>query len=114
GFHGPTRLRRRPRRALDAMVEADLPVDAVVDGGLADVIQNVGSVGDRLRLGPRLERVAKREHVRVGADAGIAKQVPGAADAVAPLEDDIALARALLLQVIARANAGKPGADDED
>ena len=87
GLHRPARGRRRPRRALDAMVEADLPVDAVVDGGLANVIQNVGPVGDRLRLRPRLERVAEREHVRVGADAGIAEQVPGAADAVAPLED---------------------------
>src|SRR6185436_14110179 len=114
GFHGPTRLRRRPRGALDAMIEANLPVDAVVDRGLADVIQDVGSVGDRLRLGPRLERVAEREHVRVGADAGIAKQVPGAADAVAPLNDDVALARAFLLQVIARADPGKAGADDED
>ena len=114
GLHRPARLRRRPRRALDAVVEADLPVDAVVDRGLADVIQNPRPVGDRLRLGPRLERIAERVHVRVGADAGIAKQIPGAADAVAPLEDDVALARALLLQVIARADAGQAGADDED
>src|SRR3954454_13598796 len=114
GLNGPARLRRRPRRALDAMVEADLPVDAVVDRGLADVVQNPRPVGDRLRLGPRFERVAERVHVGVGADAGIAKQVPGAADAVAALEDHVALARALLLQVIARANAGQAGADDED
>ncbi len=91
-----------------------LLVDAVVDGGLAHVVQNPRPVGDRLRLGPRLERIAEREHVAVGADAGIAKQIPGAADAVAALEDDVALARAFLLQVIARADAGQPGADDED
>ena len=96
------------------MMEANLLVDAVVGGGLAHVIQNPRPVGDRLRLGPRPERIAQREHVRVGADAGIAKQVPGAADTVAALEDGVALARAFLLQVIARADAGEAGADDQD
>ena len=114
GLHRPARLRRRPRRAFDAMVEADVLVDAVVDSGLAHVVQNPRSVGDRLRLGPRFERIAERIHVGVGADAGIAKQIPGAADAITPLEDDVALARAFLLQVIARADAGQAGADDED
>ena len=63
--------------------------------------------------GPRLERIAEREHVKVGADAGITEQIPGAADAVAAFEDDEALARALMLQVIARADAGKAGTDDQ-
>ena len=114
GLHGPARVRRRPRRPLDPMVEADFLVDAVLGGGLAHVIQNPRPVGDRLRLGPRLERIAQREHVAVGADAGIAKQIPGAADAVAALEDDVALAGAFLLQVKTRADAGQPGADDQD
>ncbi len=96
------------------MVEADFFVDAVIDGGLAHVIQNPRPVGDRLRLDPRLERIAEREHVGVGADAGIAEQVPGAADAIAALEDGVALAGTLLLQMIARADAGKAGAYDED
>src|ERR1700722_8157208 len=95
------------------MMIADLLVDAVVGRGLADVVQNPRPVGDRLGLGPWLERIAEREHVRVGADAGIAEQVPGAADAVAALENDVALAGALLLQVIARADAGQSGADDQ-
>ena len=95
------------------MMEADFLVDAVLGRGLADVVQDPRPVGDRLRLGPRLERIAQREHVAVGADAGIAEQIPGAADAVAALEDDETLAGALLLQVIARADAGQPGADDQ-
>ena len=33
---------------------------------------------------------------------------------VAALEDDVALARAFLLQVIAGADAGEAGADDQD
>src|SRR5712691_3020513 len=52
--------------------------------------------------------------VALGADAGIAEQIPGAADGLAPFEDDEALARAFLPQVIARADAGQAGADNED
>src|SRR5260370_10995465 len=96
------------------MVEADLLVDAVVECGLADVVTDPRTVCDRLRLGPRLERIAEREHVRVGTDAGIAEQIPGAADAIATLEDRVALAGAFFLQMIARANARKAGADDQD
>src|ERR1700722_10643996 len=95
------------------MMIANLPADAVVGRGLADIVQDPRPVGDRLGLGPWLERIAEREHVAVGADAGIAEQVPGAADGVAALENDVALAGALLLQVIARADAGQPGADDQ-
>src|SRR5437667_12339225 len=94
------------------MIEADFPVDAVLGGSLADVIQNMRTVGDRLRLLPWLERIAHREHVAVGADAGITEQVPGAADAVAALENDKTLGRTIALQVIAGADPGPPGADD--
>ncbi len=114
GFHAPARVRRRPRRALDPMMIADVLVDAVLGGGLADVIQDPRPVRDRLGLWPRLERIAQREHVGVGTDAGIAKQIPGAADAIAALEDDVALAGAFLLQMKARADAGEAGADDEN
>src|SRR5258707_6165111 len=95
------------------MIEADFLVDTVLGGGLPDVVQDSRPVGDRLRLGPWLERIAHREHVAVGADAGIAEQIPGAADAVAALENDETLIRTVVLQVIARADAGQPGADDQ-
>ena len=45
---------------------------------------------------------------------GIAEQVPGAADRVARLEDRVALARALGLQVVGGADPGEAGADDQD
>src|SRR5215475_8475132 len=96
------------------MAEADFLVDAVLGRGLANIVQNARPVRDRLRLGPWPERIAEREHVAIGADAGIAEQVPGAPDRVAPLEDDKALAGALRLQVIAGADAGHSGADDQD
>src|ERR1700754_4671725 len=95
------------------MVEADFLLDAVLGGGLAHVIENPRPIGDRLRLGPRLERIAQREHVAVGADAGIAEQVPGAADAVAALENDITFAGTFLLKMITRADAGQSGADNQ-
>ncbi len=85
----------------------------ILGGGLADVVQNLRPVGDRLRLAPWLERIAHREHVAVGADARITEQVPGAADAVAALENDKTLGRTIALQVIARADAGQSGADDQ-
>src|SRR3712207_8399712 len=40
-------------------------------GRLADVLEDRGTVRDRLRLRPRPEREAEREHVRVRPDAGI-------------------------------------------
>src|SRR5437660_10822739 len=95
------------------MIEADFVVDAVLGGGLADVVQDSRPVGDRLRLDPWLERIAHRNHVAVGADARITEQVPGAADAVATLENDKTLGRTTALQMITRADAGPPGADDQ-
>src|ERR1019366_395542 len=113
GLHGPALIRRQPRRALAPMVETDFLVDAVIGCGLADVVQNPRPVRNRLRLGPWLERIAQREHVAVGANAGIWELIPGAADAVAALEDGIALAGTFVLQVITRADAGQSGADDQ-
>src|ERR1700751_2833690 len=95
------------------MAEADLRIQAVLGRGLAHIVQDTRAVRDRLRLGPRLERIAEREHVAVGADAGIAEQVPGAADAVAAFENDKRLGRAIGLKMIPRADAGKARADDQ-
>src|SRR3546814_20418886 len=63
---------------------------------------------------PRPERVAEGEHVRVGAHAGVAEQVPGASDGVAGLEDRIRRPGRLGLQVVPSADAGPPGADHAD
>src|SRR5262249_14188915 len=87
GLDRPARVGCRPRRALHAMAEPDLAVDAVLGRGLAHIIENARAVGDRLRLGPRLEGIAEREHVAVGADAGIAEEIPRAADRLPALED---------------------------
>src|SRR5437773_397118 len=95
------------------MVEADLLVDPVLAGGLAHVVEDRGTVGDRLRVFPGTKRVPQRVHVRVRADARIPEQVPRAADAAACLEDRVRLAGAAGLQVPAGADAGQAGPDDE-
>src|SRR6478609_6326288 len=96
------------------MMKADFFVDAILDRRLPNVIEDVRPVGDRLRLRPRLERVAEREHVGVGADPGVLEEVPGPAAALAPLEDRIALAGAVGLEVDGGADAREAGADDQD
>src|SRR5205085_2156109 len=59
----PARRLRGPGRAPHAMAESDVPVDAVLVRGLAQIFEDRPAVGDRLPAGPRLERVAERVHV---------------------------------------------------
>ena len=53
-------------------------------------------------------------HVGVGADPGVAEEVPGSADGVARLEDGVARPGALGLQVVAGADPREPRTHDED
>ena len=48
-------------------------------GDVAQVVEDRRAVGERLVAAPRPPAVAEGEHVGVGADAGVAEQVPGAA-----------------------------------
>src|SRR5262249_11297811 len=57
---------------------------------------------------------AERVHVGVRADTRVAKEVPGATEVAARLEDRVALAGQALGQVTGRPNPGEAGADDED
>ena len=110
----PARVVGRPRRRLDVVVVPDFLVDAVIRGGALEVAQDVRPVGDRLRLGPRPERVAERVHVGIRADAGIAKQVPRPAELRPPLKDRVAAVGAIRLQVIARADPRNSRAHHQD
>ncbi len=109
----PARVGRRPVGTQHLVAEADLAVEAVLHRGVDDVAADRRAVGQRLRVRPRLEGVAQREHVGVGAHAGIAEQIPGAADRGAALQDREAAPREVVLQVHGRADAGEPGADDD-
>ena len=111
---GPRRIRTRPRGTDDAVIEAHLPVDAVFGGRVADIVQNRWPIGDRLRRCPRPERIAERVHVGIRPDARVTKQIPRTTDAVARLENDIRLRGAVRLKVIAGADSGDTGADDQN
>jgi hypothetical protein len=112
--HGPARLVARPVGPHDLAAETDSLGDAVLLGGLAQVFQDLRPVGDGVGVGPRLEREAERHHVGVGSDAGVAEEVPGAAQRVARLEDRPGARGAHRLQAVAGADAGEAGSDDED
>ena len=103
----------RPRCAQDPMTEADVPVDAVLAGGLLDVRPYRCAVDDRLVTRPRLERVRERVHVGVRADPGEAEQVPRPADRVARLEDRVRAAGMPRLEVARGADARHPGTHDQ-
>ena len=114
GLDAPARVFRGPVGADDLAAEADAPVDAVFPRRLLDIGANLRPPGDGIGQPPRLEAIPERVHVRIGANAGIAEQIPGAAHAVAAFEHDIAHAGASLGEVAARADSGKPRADDRD
>src|SRR4029077_5257607 len=114
GADGPQRLLTRPLGGEDLVAEADVVLDPVLARGLLAVVADFLDGGGRVLVGPRLEGVAEGVHVGVGADAGIAEEVPGAADRLARLEDRVALAGAVPLQMGTGADAGEAGADDQD
>jgi hypothetical protein len=111
--HRPPCVGARPADALDAVLEADVAIDAEPGRGLAHVRQDARPVGERAIAGPRVERVAERVHVRVRPHARIAEQVPGAADGLAGLEHGVAGVRQGGLHVVAGGDARQAGPDDE-
>ena len=91
-----------------------MSIDAVVFGCLAQILQDGRPIGNGLGLRPGSKGVAERKHVRIGADTGVAKQVPCAAHVRASFQDRVAFARALGLEVVAGADAGYSGTHNED
>ena len=112
-LHPPQRPLVVELRGQHLGVEADLRPDAVLVGavlgvGLQFVAPRVGSRPVR----PLLERelVGKRRNVH--GDTGIGVPVPGAADPVAGLDDEV-VAEALLVELDGGADAREPRADDQ-
>jgi hypothetical protein len=88
--------------------------EAVLAGRRDQVFEDVDTVGDAFLPGPGLVREAERENAAVGADAGIAEQVPGAAGAFVPLEDDVGEPGVPFDDAVDRADTADTGADDYD
>ncbi len=108
------RLGAGPRGGDDPVVETDVAVDAGLGRGVLDVLEDGVPVGNRLLAVPGPEGVPEGVHVRVRADAGVAEEVPGAADGVAGLEDGVGGPRALGLEVVGGTDPREPGSDDQD
>ena len=114
GLDGPARRVAVPRGADHPVVVADVGLHVVLAGGLAEVLQDPAAAAEGLLVGPGLEAVAHRVHVGVGADAGVAEEVPGAAADRAALQHGVRRAREGAGQVRGRADPGEARADDED
>jgi hypothetical protein len=112
-LHGPPAGGARPLGAHDAVAGADILHDPVTLRRVGDVVQDRLAIGDRLGVLPRLERIAQRVHVGVRPHARIAEQVPGAADPLTRLQDDVALIRAAALQMTGGADTRQAGADHQ-
>ncbi|CCH78510.1 hypothetical protein BN12_30036 [Nostocoides japonicum T1-X7] len=111
---GPLRVLGGPLRADHAMTEPDQRGEVVLGDRLAQVVQDERRIGDGVLVAPRLELVAEGVQVGVGPDSGVAEQVPRAADALAPFEDDDRLAGELAVEVCRRTDPGDPRTDDHD
>src|ERR1700737_4225465 len=96
------------------MAEPDVLVDPVLAGGVGEVLADVDAVGDAFLPPPGLVREAQREDAAVGPDAGVAEQVPGAADVGPALEDRIGEAGVALGDPVGGADPGDARADDDD
>src|SRR5215212_1432521 len=94
------------------MAVADVMREIVLVDHLAHIAPDLFGRGDR-RAGPRLEAIAERIQVAVGADAGITMGPPCPAERLLRFEHDKARPRALMRQVIGGADPGNPGPDDQ-
>lgn len=87
------------------MAKSDVAINTALMCGVLHVLENPRFISDGLRLLAGAKRIPQRVHARVGADAGIAKQIPGAADAVAAFWDPVCVPRSTGFQVMRRADA---------
>lgn len=85
----------------DILVVHDLRADVVFVDDLAHVLK--GGLGRRNRCAhPALESIAESVEVRVRAHSWVLVGLRGAAKGILRFEDQVALVRALLLQIIGR------------
>src|SRR5690606_41704573 len=75
--HGPACVFTGPVGGLDGGAVANVFFHVVFPRGIRHVLLDRGTVCQHLAAGPGPEVVAEGEHVRVRANTGVAKQVPG-------------------------------------
>src|SRR6185369_14353001 len=96
------------------MAVSDSFVYTEFGGGVADVIQDRGTIGDGLGVTPRTKAIAERVHVGVGTDAWITKEIPRATDRFAPFEYDEALVGAVHFEMTRSTDPRQPRTHDND
>ena len=97
----------------DLMVVANMLLYVILSSCLANLVENFVAIGDNRTVMPGLETVTIGVHVAVGANARVAKQIPGAAADGAGFEDHKAVVRAIAAQLTGTADAGKASADNQ-
>ena len=110
----PARFGRGPVGRSDPVVEVNVSADAGFGGRVLYVLEDRVAVGNRLLHRPGPKRVTEGVHVRVGADARIAEQIPCSANGVSSLEDGVAGPGTLRLEIVAGTDARQPGTNDQD
>ncbi len=88
--------------------------DAALVDDAVEIFEDRRAVGDRLFVPPRFEDETQRVHVAVRPDAGVAEQIPGAAQIGPPLDQREAAVGTMHLEMRGHADARKAGADDQN
>src|SRR5271165_5384821 len=110
---GPKIVAARPMRRIDLVPIADVPAEVVILDDFAEIGEDLGTRRDR-RADPWLETIAEGVEVAIRPNTRIPVGHPRAAEALLSVEYHEACARALLGEVIAAADPGDPGPDDDD
>ncbi len=112
GLDCPAIVGARPAARRDAVPIMDMDADLVLVDHLAHIFEDFRATRNR-RADPGLEAVSESIKIRVRADAGIFVRFPRTAEGRLGLEDRIALARTLLLEMISRSDAGNSGTHNQ-
>src|SRR5690606_35138986 len=97
----------------DPATEADVAIDPALGDCVVQVLAYLLAAAEMLRSRPGAERVGEGVHPRVRADAGVAEEIPGAADSLTGLDHRIAQAWVVLAELTGHRDAGDPGTDDD-
>ena len=95
------------------MSQTDVAVNAIVRRGVADVIPDGWATRDGFVRVPRPKRKSQRVHIRIGADARIAEEIPSSADCIAGFQNRVGFSREGSLQMVSSINTGYAGAHDQ-
>ena len=95
------------------VAQPDVLANAALVDDTVEIVEDRGRVGDRFLVLPGFEIEPQRVHVAVRANPGIAEQVPGAAQIVAPFENRIAGVRRFGGHMRGHPDPGNPRPHDQ-